>query len=63
MKQAPEKKTCINVEEMAKRLGISRTNAYALCQRKGFPVIRITPKRIIIPVDALDEWLKKHSGV
>ena len=58
-----EKKTCVNVDGMAARLGISRSNAYALCQREGFPAIRITPRRIIIPIDALEEWLREHEGV
>ena len=39
-------------------MGISRPTAYELCNRKDFPAIRVTPRRIIIPVDGLQRWLE-----
>ena len=54
-------KMTLSVEEMAAALGISRPVAYDLVKRKGFPAIRISERRIIIPVDKLREWLAAES--
>lgn len=44
---------CINVTEMGRRLGISRSNAYELVNRADFyPAFRIG-KRVLISVEAL----------
>ena len=58
---APEKLT-LSVEEMAKALGISRPVAYELVKREGFPAVRISERRIIIPVDKLRQWLSAEAG-
>ena len=55
-------KLTLSVEEMANELGISRPVAYELIKRKGFPAIRISERRIIIPVEALRDWLNKNAG-
>lgn len=52
----PEKLT-LSVEEMAQTLGISRPVAYELIKQDGFPAIRVSERRIIIPVESLKEWL------
>lgn len=57
----PEKLT-VSVSEMAKLLGISRPLAYELTKKQGFPAIRITERRIIIPVEKLNEWLSANAG-
>lgn len=49
-------KTCLNIKEMAKYLGVSNYTAYQLVHSKGFPIIRIG-RRMIIPVKELDIWL------
>lgn len=49
-------KTCLNIKEMAKYLGVSNYTAYQLVHTKGFPVIRLG-RRMIIPVKELDIWL------
>ncbi len=54
-------KLAINVPELAKMLGVSRPVAYELTKREGFPAIRISERRIIIPVDKLNEWLARES--
>lgn len=53
-------KMALSVDEMAQALGISRTVAYDLVKRADFPSVRLSEKRIVIPVDALREWLKKN---
>ncbi|MCI8387582.1 MAG: excisionase [Clostridiales bacterium] len=42
-------------------LGISRPLAYELTKRSGFPAIRISERRIIIPSDKLSEWLSREA--
>lgn len=53
-------KLTYTVEEMGEALGISRCKAYQLANSKNFPKIRIG-KRIVIPINALNEWLQKRS--
>ena len=55
-------KRAIDVDELAETLGISKPVAYEVCNREDFPAIRVTPRRIIIPVDGLQRWLKEQSG-
>ena len=52
----------LSVEELAQELGISKPIAYELARREGFPAIRISERRIIIPVDALRSWLNANAG-
>ena len=52
-----EKKITITVLELAKLLGVSKPTAYDLTKRDGFPAIRVSDRRIIIPVESLNRWL------
>lgn len=54
-------KLTVTVPEMAKLLGISRDTAYQLVKKDGFPAIRISVRRIIIPVSRLYEWLDREA--
>lgn len=56
-------KLIFSVEEMAQELGISKPLAYELTRRDGFPSVRISERRIIIPVDALRSWLNANAGL
>lgn len=47
---------CISVEEMGKRLSISRATAFSLIKQEGFPVITLG-RRILVPVASLERWL------
>lgn len=47
----------MNVSELKDYLGCSRATVYKLIRTKGFPSARIG-KCVIIPVAALQEWLK-----
>lgn len=55
-------KTTYNVREVADILGICLPAVYELCGREDFPAIRVTPRRIIIPVDGLQRWLEEQSS-
>lgn len=48
----------ITIKELMGMLHISRTTAYALTRRADFPTTRIG-KRVVIPEDALREWLER----
>lgn len=47
----------LSVTQLAKALGISRTNSYDLVRSKGFPSITIGT-RIIVPKDELLVWIQ-----
>ena len=55
-------KLTVTVNEMAKMLGVSRPVAYELTKREGFPAVRISERRIVIPVDALKKWLDESAN-
>lgn len=56
-----DNKLVLNVEEMAGVLGISKPVAYELIKKNGFPSIRVSERRIIIPVDGLRRWLESEA--
>lgn len=55
-------KLTVSVDEMAALLGISRPVAYELAKREGFPAIRVSGRRIVIPVEALKRWLNEEAA-
>lgn len=61
-KTKTENKVAINVKEMAAMLGISVPRAYDLTKRAGFPAIRVSERRIIIPTEALNRWLNNETN-
>lgn len=56
-----ETKMVLTVEELARTLGISKPVAYELVRKKGFPAIRVSERRIIVPVEALRKWLESEA--
>ena len=55
-------KLTFTVDEMAAALGISRPVVYELSRKEGFPAIRVSERRIIIPVDSLKKWLDRQES-
>ena len=55
-------KLALTPDDLSSLLGISRPIAYELCKRADFPAIRISKRRIIIPVNALETWLATQAG-
>lgn len=53
-------KLVYSVDEMAATLDISRPKAFELVHRAGFPVVRVG-RRLLIPRDGLEEWLKQQT--
>ena len=56
-----ENKLVLNVEELANVLGISKPRAYDLTKKNGFPAVRVSERRIIIPVEGLCRWLEAEA--
>ena len=50
------------VKEAAQEIGVSLSTARNLCRRPDFPAVRISPRRIVIPRDALYRWLQENAG-
>jgi excisionase family DNA binding protein len=50
-------KLTMTVEEAGEALGISRATAYMLANTGRIPVIRISDRRLIVPIKALGELL------
>lgn len=54
-------KIAYSVSELGKALGIGRSSAYELIHSEGFPAVQIG-RRLIVPIDALNEWLKERGA-
>lgn len=55
-------KLVLSVSELASELGISSPVAYELVRQKGFPAVRLSERRIVVPVDGLKRWLNEKAG-
>ena len=53
----------MTVEELARYLHIGQNVAYKLVKQEGFPAIRISARKIIIPVKQLEAWLEQNAGI
>ena len=64
MQQNSEGKTerlTMTVEEAGDALGISRATAYTLVNQGRLPAIRISDRRLVVPIKALNEFLASTS--
>ena len=46
-------KLVLTTQELAEVLGICRPGAYELMNRADFPAVQISPRRKVVPYDAL----------
>jgi excisionase family DNA binding protein len=51
----------LTIPEVAAILGCSPMRAYQLAADGVFPSVRLTPRRIRVPRDALDRWLEEQN--
>lgn len=49
-------------KEAAAVMGVALNTVRDLCRQPDFPAIRVSPRRIVIPVDGLKAWLAHKSG-
>ena len=59
-KSYDELQLLLNVETVAKVLGVSDSSVYELIQEDDFPSLRIG-KRIVIPKEELRKWITAHT--
>ena len=57
-----EEKLALTVPEAAKLIGVGLNTMRDLTHADGFPAIRVSANRIIVPVDGLKAWLATRSG-
>ena len=51
----------LSPEDVGRILGISRAGAYNLVNSKGFPVLRVG-KRLVILKDSFIRWIEENNG-
>lgn len=54
-------KKCLSIKETAAELGISVGTLRYLMSNEGLPNFHASPRRILIPVSGLEEWLKQRT--
>ena len=51
----------LNAETVGNALGISRSSAYELMKKEGFPALWIE-RRVVVPRDKFIEWVEQNTG-
>lgn len=51
----------LNVELVAKVLGVSPSSGYELMHEDGFPILRIG-SRMVVPKEKFVQWVEEHTG-
>ena len=51
----------LNAETVGNVLGISRSSAYELMKKEGFPA-RWIEGRVVVPRDKFIEWVEQNTG-
>lgn len=51
----------LNATDLEHALGISRSSAYELMRKDGFPALWIEG-RVVVPRDKFIEWVEQHTG-
>lgn len=54
-------KTVMSVKEFAEDIGVSVPTAYVIANRADFPAIRVSDRRIIIPIGSLPQVAGRSS--
>jgi len=51
----------MTVQDVEKCLGIHKNGAYELIRKPGFPAVRVSERRIVIPRDRFLKWLDNSA--
>lgn len=51
----------LNVETLAKVLGVAPSSAYELMHEKDFPTLKVG-NRLVIPKEDFIAWVRSHTG-
>jgi len=60
MTLSTESHLAITVEEAAQQLSVGKHLLYRLIEEGDFPAIRVGKKRLIVPVEGFNAWVKKN---
>jgi len=63
VKSFDELPVCMQVRDVANCLGISTVTAYELARHPGFPAVKVSERRIIIPRDRFLKWLDDSADM
>lgn len=50
------------VKDSAKLIGVSTRTMHTMTKEPGFPIIRVSERRVAIPRGALLRWLEEKNG-
>ena len=57
-----DSRATMTVRELAERMGIGISKAYALVHLEGFPTLRLG-RTILVPIEAFYKWLEKNTNM
>jgi excisionase family DNA binding protein len=52
----------LTLDETAELLRVSEGTVRALARREGLPLIRVSPRRYLVPEEGLTEWLDRRPS-
>ena len=58
---AMEEKKYYSITEASAVVGVSKPTFRKMMTRPGFPLVRVSPRRIIIPADLLESWMEAET--
>ena len=61
-KKISDSSYCLNADQVAAYLGISRSLAYQVMKEKGFPCLSVRG-RLVVPRDRFLEWMDKQLEI
>jgi len=54
---------CMQVKDVANCLGVSTVTAYELARHPGFPAVKVSERRIVVPRDRFLRWLENSADM
>lgn len=61
MENKNEMPLIMNVDDISRVLGVSRSTAYAVMKSEGFPLLRVG-NRFLVTSDRFWKWIDAHAG-
>ncbi|MBR1585171.1 MAG: helix-turn-helix domain-containing protein [Clostridia bacterium] len=52
----------ITMKQFSRLYQIDISSAYKLAKQPGFPAVRVSKQKILIPVKELEKWLADHKN-
>lgn len=56
-----DNKKYYSISEACAHIGVGKSTFRTMMTRPGFPLVRVSPRRIIIPADLLDAWMEAET--